>query len=394
MLLFGNLSLASIVEESTPGKGYPSTSDDKPIMLFSRENNNVILPAESELPKFPVFGSSTSVENVANQAKMACSIGYVYKRRIDKLASCSKLSQNAVNMFTKFLSAELTKVLEKCQRSKDFTKIIGDTVIAIERSENLVRHILKKFGHQTGLEINIWKKDLDSKSKELLAELAPAIMQLHQRYVKEDCLRGEWDNSTRRLWCPWNSRASQRATILIERLRDGWQHLLRDRATRNLTYNDEQFHLLERIKVTYTGHRLKTLLEVECMPRMTQRLECLADWYKMAQTIFLQTQILDKDVDNYERMLEAYSYRLSRESAERYETQLHSLEKISGKQRVIEKTSMPKQDNTKKWKNISDIHEQITMILSENGRLIDQVDRLTTVNALESAEHHGQELHL
>lgn len=69
------------------------------------------------------------------------------------------------------------------------------------------------------------------------------------RYVKEGSLRGEWDNSTRGLWCPWAMKASQRATTLVDRLRDGWQHLLRDRATRSLTYNDEQFHVLERIKV-------------------------------------------------------------------------------------------------------------------------------------------------
>lgn len=62
-------------------------------------------------------------------------------------------------------------------------------------------------------------------------------------------MRGEWENSTRGLWCPWSAKASQRAATLVDRLRDGWQHLLRDRATRSLTYNDEQFHVLERIKV-------------------------------------------------------------------------------------------------------------------------------------------------
>lgn len=67
--------------------------------------------------------------------------------------------------------------------------------------------------------------------------------------MKEGSLHGEWDNSTRGLWCPWTTKASQRAATLVDRLRDGWQHLLRDRATRSLTYNDEQFHVLERIKV-------------------------------------------------------------------------------------------------------------------------------------------------
>lgn len=59
----------------------------------------------------------------------------------------------------------------------------------------------------------------------------------------------EWDSNTRGLRCPWSTKAIQRASTLVDRLRDGWQHLLRDRATRSLTYNDEQFHVLERIKV-------------------------------------------------------------------------------------------------------------------------------------------------
>lgn len=31
--------------------------------------------------------------------------------------------------------------------------------------------------------------------------------------------------------------------------------------------------------------------------------ECLADWYKLAQTVYLKTQILEKDVRDYERKL-------------------------------------------------------------------------------------------
>jgi hypothetical protein len=78
---------------------------------------------------------------------------------------------------------------------------------------------------------------------------------------------------------------------------------LRDRATRNLTYNDEQFHALEKIKVSETGKRVKALLNDEVKPAVAAEGECLADWYKMSQTIFLQTQILEKDVAMYEDKL-------------------------------------------------------------------------------------------
>lgn len=64
------------------------------------------------------------------------------------------------------------------------------------------------------------------------------------------CCSSEWKSAIRDKKCPCKTRSIQRAKQLIERLRDSWQHLLRDRATRSLTYNDEQFHALEKIKVT------------------------------------------------------------------------------------------------------------------------------------------------
>lgn len=181
ILLFGDTFLTNIIEESTPGKGYPNTSENKPLMLFSKENNNVNLPMDAELPKFPVFSSLVSVENDANQAKIACSVGYVCKRRIEKLVLCSKLSQDAIEAFSGHVLKELARLLEKCQRSKEFTKAIEDTTIVVERCENLARQISRKLGSQNNIEIMNWKKELDLQSKELLTELAPAVMQLHQR---------------------------------------------------------------------------------------------------------------------------------------------------------------------------------------------------------------------
>ena len=65
----------------------------------------------------------------------------------------------------------------------------------------------------------------------------------------------------------------------MDRLRDSWQHLLRDRATRSLTYNDEQFHALEKIKVAETGKRIKALLNDDVKPAVALEAECLADWW-------------------------------------------------------------------------------------------------------------------
>lgn len=82
-----------------------------------------------------------------------------------------------------------------------------------------------------------------------MSELGPAVRQLYQRFGIEKALKREWTTAAHGMECPMEGRAPERARSLVERLRDSWQHLLRDRATRTLTYNDEQFHVLERIKV-------------------------------------------------------------------------------------------------------------------------------------------------
>lgn len=106
----------------------------------------------------------------------------------------------------------------------------------------------------------------------------------------------------------------------------------------------------------------------------------------MAQTVFLQTQILYKDVNNYEHVLEAYSYRLSQDSKERYESFLHLIDRLPGRLITEEKTNLPAQESTKKWKNIGIMQERIAMILYKNGRLVDQLDRLSTLNSLEDTD--------
>jgi len=62
-------------------------------------------------------------------------------------------------------------------------------------------------------------------------------------------------------------------------------------------------HYILQIKIAETGKRIKSLLNEIVKPAIIMEAECLADWYKMAQTIYLQTQILEKDLSSYEDTL-------------------------------------------------------------------------------------------
>lgn len=90
--------------------------------------------------------------------------------------------------------------------------------------------------------------ELDS-FKKCVQGLSEPIRQHHNRFVTDDDLNRQWQTATHQIKSPREERSYERMKHYVERLRESWQHLLRDRATRSLTYNDEQFHALEKIKV-------------------------------------------------------------------------------------------------------------------------------------------------
>ena len=168
-----------------------------------------------------------------------------------------------------------------------------------------------------------------------VGELAPAIGQLYKRIVTERQLGREWSEVTREI--ANISSSGIKARTHVAKLKDSWQHLLRDRASRTLTYNDEQFHILEKIKMQEIIRVLQDLLQKECTPSINQMTDALADWYKMAQTTFLQTEILLKDIMIYKNDIETFTVTLKQAQTEKYYDALNDV-----------KTSLIEQKNEQK----------------------------------------------
>ena len=126
ILLLGNEHLEAKVGINSLVKGYPPTDTDNPIFLYSTDNNNVTIPNELELPKFPTFPNSVSVENDASQAKVACSVGHECKRRIETYSRIDSLIKNGVQQFIEMLRVNLTKLLEKTQHLQDLSAAVSE----------------------------------------------------------------------------------------------------------------------------------------------------------------------------------------------------------------------------------------------------------------------------
>ena len=173
-----------------------------------------------------------------------------------------------------------------------------------------------------------------------VGELAPAIGQLHKRIVTERQLGREWSEVTREITNI--SSSGIKARTHVGKLKDSWQHLLRDRASRTLTYNDEQFHILEKIKMQETIRVLQDLLQKECTPSINQMTDALADWYKMAQTTFLQTEILLKDILIYKNDIDTFTVTVKEAQNEKYFEALSDVKERISEQKNEQKEQIRK----------------------------------------------------
>jgi TANK-binding kinase 1 len=388
ILLYQESLLPAFIEDLNAGQSYPTTHEDKPLMLLSKENNNVTLASEGDVPKFPTFPTLVSVETDASLAKTSCSVGHACKRRLEKLSQSSLLIHACVQQFTAVVNKDLKSVETKSRKLRDITRYVIERLEAVVHARNTVRSLTKLLGGGDGGS----NGDLTAPSHELVSDLAPAVQQLYQRYVTEHVLWNEWRITTCALYCPAKSRSPARARTMVDRLRDSWQHLLRDRATRSLTYNDEQFHVLERIKVIETGRRLRVLLDAECQPAGAQLADALADWYKRAQTVYLQVRILDKDLDAYEKRLEAFSRHLTESDSVFYQN-LQAGHDGGTKSVPVKHANKAHQDAKvihNSFKDIMTLQGEVMMIVKENSQIVTQFQHLTE-NFLGDGASNGEE---
>ncbi|XP_050295434.1 serine/threonine-protein kinase TBK1 [Anthonomus grandis grandis] len=285
----------NLVEEYVCATGFPQTTEQEPLFLFSKENNNVNIAPFQELAKFNEFSTVISVENDASHAKFACSIGHQAKRQIERYSLYSKLIRDTVDNFTKYINTNLKELYQNAQNLKDKTDILENSTKMFELAQKLANYNNSKSS-----------EDLTNISKDFNGLILQGVSSLYKKHFQDNDLKLQWDSLSRELGCPHKNLAPNRAKTLVEHLRDSWQHLVRDRATRTLSYNDEQFHILERIKITETMNRIRKLLEQEVFAQYEALSELFGDWYKMAQNVHLKSDILASDVDKYEFKLKDF----------------------------------------------------------------------------------------
>nr|CAG4647695.1 EOG090X01SN [Moina brachiata] len=304
---------------------FPISDVDHPLFLFNKKNNNVSISNVNNIAKPPTFPPGITVENDASTAKQFCCIGFSVKRRVEELYRCCKHMFESVNVLSTWLLGELGNLSQQALQCEDILTVHSRQLYLWETLHKPIEELFGIVCNEEDARIQPFSSLLQlarSNHEEVANEaisLSQSVQQLHQRVVLDESLSKEWTavaNFNLNL-----EGVVGKALTYVTRMKESWQHLLRDRAARVLTYNDEQFHLLERIKVSETFKHIEALLSSDCVPAILHAADALADWYKMAQAVVLQTDILVKDVSsmllslhdsmkNFERIFQSYSIKI------------------------------------------------------------------------------------
>lgn len=197
------------------------------------------------------------------------------RRRAEALCAASLLCALCVSRWGALLGARLRALGARADALGAHAERLHDAARALDLAAGAARTMQLAAGAREAVAEAGWAPAAALVAGEAGA-LRAAAASLVARHAGA-ALRGEWEAAAALAPCPGELRLQRRARALVERLRDSWQHLVRDRATRSLTYNDEQFHVLERITVAETGRRLRALL-LRAAPLARARADCLADW--------------------------------------------------------------------------------------------------------------------
>ena len=194
------------------------------------------------LVKFSPFPTAVSVETDASVAKQCCSVGYAIKRRIEEMARAHRLMHTAVHSLTVCLINQLQVLSTNSSHCEDQLVSWNRQFQLWQKLHVAVRDIFRLAANgDNGADTMGWNS-LDtllqlpkSQQSEIVTQMSstmPSVQQLNHRVVRDGALAKEWAVASR------PASALQgicgKAITYVTRLKESWQHLLRDRAARGI----------------------------------------------------------------------------------------------------------------------------------------------------------------
>ncbi|XP_023217768.1 serine/threonine-protein kinase TBK1-like [Centruroides sculpturatus] len=304
LLLYEKALYDKLVEPNAKVSILPSTSIENPLILIQKDNTDIKLQTGMEGPsaKFPMFHMSTvNVEHDAVMAKTCCSIAHAVKRLIEKLVRSYRMLSNIPNILLYIINEDVNNLSKTMkQLTQRVEALEGQVKVFVTCQENIIE-IIKHFDSNSlslnslsqlskiGMEKQHSNNAINLHLASIRNKFKPLESMLQTKQLQKD-----WDTVLNN--CPKLDGCNNKAETYVNKIRDSWQAFVRDKTSRTLSYHDEQFHLLEKVKIQQNSKKLLTLFRDECVEACHVLAKKLEKWYKEAQKMLIIKKSVEEEL--------------------------------------------------------------------------------------------------
>lgn len=292
------MPLTRVIDPMQNVKAYPETSPSTPIMLYTTSNAEFPKIPNVECPAFPQFSNNLALDIDAISAKSCCATLYLYFRLVRDFTLRKKLLTTAVWQYMLILSQDVDHVKyyvtlfeRTCKESLQSLMYVRDTY---QNTLNLAKLLQTKSSKLSTLKVlggHIVPLEQDIRQIQLtLGDTKSKLETLNKRVIQRRNLITAWQEKHRE-----DTDNVAKLEVILSTVKDIRKSFQRDKAKKRLSFNDEQIHKFDRMKIAELCTKALSLLD-HCLHDLQQHFVKVQDWFNVVCPIRQQLSKMEHNV--------------------------------------------------------------------------------------------------
>uniref|UniRef100_T1JDA2 Protein kinase domain-containing protein n=1 Tax=Strigamia maritima TaxID=126957 RepID=T1JDA2_STRMM len=303
------------------------TTVKSPIFLLSTKDNKLSANESYFLAQFPSFQQCAGLVQDAQTAKILSSSSYCLLRALTSVMNTSKLYPAAAFCILELLRNRMREAQAALKTSESLveaakmtTKVFLSTYRFVASVSDIIfsdsMHLLDPSSKQLRDSV-VAKEDSNHRVEIQFSEISSKLKPLIKNTLETDILWKSWLELSSQIPDIESSHLAK-TTSYVRLMREGWEYLSRDK--RALSYNDEQFHTIEKRKLEECSKKLKGIYETSvCASHMASDL--LSSWLSLAQVDLYDSAFLCDQLNMFQDMFNSHKESLD-QASEIYDQEL------------------------------------------------------------------------
>ncbi|XP_077987814.1 serine/threonine-protein kinase TBK1-like isoform X2 [Glandiceps talaboti] len=300
-----------------PCSSYADTLEENPIYLFRKDAFEFPSAMPPHIPKLPKIASSYSLESDAPMAKMAAAVMHYIKRTMLHVILMQRLMKNSKNIFQSIVKQELKSL--KCFQGELKTAVTTvnlsmDSIRDNVRNPSL--HMLCKSIGKPAKDTELALRETEESVIKVLEdsvelshkfdEVSVSLNDLYQDICVRDTLTEHLRDASS-LGCQPDDKCVAKLDVLLDSVSATAAQFKKDKAMKRLSYNDEQIHKFEKIKMNTICVRGISLYQDHCDPNLRTVHKYLSTWFKVATTYRREMTRIDGEISELQEKYDIFA---------------------------------------------------------------------------------------